>query len=197
MPPAPTPKEKPEDKLYGAAVAARAGGPEVSGAFQEGAFDPFGSTCTAGPAGWAGAPKAPATRAGSAARAEGGRRPGAHHPPRGAGPVKSPPSLRRGAPFPLPFPGSSPAEPRTASASRGPRAREAETRRETSPGSPHPTQAAAAAPPAQALPPRAPNASRGPAPGDAKSAIPRRQRGLESGADASMVAMFADGTDFS
>lgn len=90
--------------IYGAAVAARAGGPEVSGAFQEGAFDPSGSTCTAGPAGWAGAPKAPATRAGSAARAEGGRRPGVHHPPRGAGPVKSPPSLRRGAPFPLPFP---------------------------------------------------------------------------------------------
>lgn len=71
---------------------------------------------------------------------------------------------------------------------------EAGTRRETSPGRPHPTLAAAAAQPARAPPPPEPPASRGPAPGDAESASPRRRRGLPSVADASAAAMFVEGT---
>lgn len=136
-------------------------------------------------------------RAGTEGGGEGGgtRRPGAGPLPPPGRPAQPPPGLGRGAPFP---PSASPAPHRQRQdrerEQAGTCVREAGTRRETSSGGPHPTLAAAAAQPARVPPPRQPLASRGPAPGDAEPASPRRQRDLPSVADANVAAMFVEGT---
>lgn len=164
-------KEKPEGKLEPARAAR--GDPEVGGAFRAG-IGPCsrpGSARTAGPGHADSGSNTPGTSAGCGGQDRGARRPAAGPlPARPAGPAPSRPRKWRPAPS-LRRPGSSPAAPGPR-ARAGTCAREAGTRRETSPGRPHPTLAAAQ--PARAPPPREPPASRGPAPGDAESASPGR-----------------------